>query len=105
MSLQYNQETKELFPDDVNNLQKFEVNLEKVQKIKIVFVESSDFYGRITLYKLDILGSSGMFKNTGKVAYVYVITFLKNAYLFYLFLLNSNLVIPYIITWKNRSHW
>eukprot|EP01027_Heterolobosea_sp_BB2_P009623 GEZU01014174.1.p1 GENE.GEZU01014174.1~~GEZU01014174.1.p1 ORF type:complete len:116 (-),score=27.90 GEZU01014174.1:12-359(-) len=47
---------KEFFPTDDNNLQKFEVDLDHVKKMKIVFPESTDFYGRIIVYSLDVLG-------------------------------------------------
>ncbi|XP_065836404.1 nuclear receptor 2C2-associated protein-like [Oscarella lobularis] len=46
------------YPEDTNSLQIFAVpSLKKpVKTVKLIFVESSDFYGRITVYKLDMLG-------------------------------------------------
>ncbi|XP_071964412.1 nuclear receptor 2C2-associated protein-like [Antedon mediterranea] len=47
----------ECYPEDSNALQKFAVDAFKtVQRVKITFKESTDFFGRVTIYKLDILG-------------------------------------------------
>ncbi|XP_031561546.1 nuclear receptor 2C2-associated protein-like [Actinia tenebrosa] len=48
----------QFYPDDVNTLQIFPVNSKNsFQVLKITFSKSTDFYGRITIYKLDLLGS------------------------------------------------
>ncbi|EGG17257.1 galactose-binding domain-containing protein [Cavenderia fasciculata] len=56
------------FPDDINTFQvrlieidryiywiSFPMKIENVKQIKIVFKQSTDFFGRIVVYKLDIL--------------------------------------------------
>lgn len=47
-----------IYPEDVNRRQSFELPASSaaVDQIKIVFEESSDFFGRITIYDLQILG-------------------------------------------------
>jgi len=45
----------DFFPEDSNKMQNFYLKeITSVKKIRIAFNSSSDFYGRITLYKLDI---------------------------------------------------
>ncbi|KAI8363428.1 galactose-binding domain-like protein [Mortierella sp. GBAus27b] len=47
------------YPEDINPLQSFQVAETQTQatsRAKIVFESSTDFFGRITVYKLDILG-------------------------------------------------
>ncbi|XP_069784659.1 LOW QUALITY PROTEIN: nuclear receptor 2C2-associated protein [Narcine bancroftii] len=45
------------YPEDTNCLQKFPISEEPiVDKLKIIFEESTDFFGRIILYHLDVLG-------------------------------------------------
>ncbi|KAG0360381.1 Nuclear receptor 2C2-associated protein [Podila minutissima] len=47
------------YPDDINPLQSFpiaEADRHITSRIKIIFESSTDFFGRITVYKLDILG-------------------------------------------------
>lgn len=49
----------QIYPEDVNRAQDFdlqEVATHAVQGIKLVFEESSDFFGRITVYDLNIEG-------------------------------------------------
>ena len=44
------------YPLDVNSIQRFQIPDSKVkefQKLKILFHESTDFYGRITIYRLE----------------------------------------------------
>lgn len=50
----------DFFPKDDNSKQIFQIprNGKKVTKAKILFVESTDFYGRITIYSLDIIGKT-----------------------------------------------
>eukprot|EP01132_Coremiostelium_polycephalum_P003867 gene3867-4819_t len=47
------------YPKDVNTLQSFPIEggLTNVKELKILFPESTDFFGRITIYKLDVLGN------------------------------------------------
>lgn len=48
----------EFYPEDNNTYQSFPVNNNGAVKIiKIVFNSSSDFFGRIIVYKLDLVGS------------------------------------------------
>ncbi|KAI7818077.1 nuclear receptor 2C2-associated protein [Gamsiella multidivaricata] len=52
-------EIMKFYPEDINPLQIFPiaVNDRKItSRVKIVFESSTDFFGRITVYKLDILG-------------------------------------------------
>ncbi|KAG0260046.1 Nuclear receptor 2C2-associated protein, partial [Linnemannia exigua] len=47
------------YPEDINPLQTFpvaEAEKQITSRVKIVFESSTDFFGRITVYKLDILG-------------------------------------------------
>lgn len=46
-----------IFPEDVNRRQEFVCPKEEVEQMKIVFEQSSDFFGRITIYEFDIEGS------------------------------------------------
>lgn len=53
----YDVEIDTLYPTDVNSTQTFPVTAtQPLKRVKIIFEESTDFYGRITVYKLDILG-------------------------------------------------
>ncbi|KAG0331189.1 Nuclear receptor 2C2-associated protein [Podila humilis] len=48
------------YPDDINPLQSFAVpeqDRKVTSRIKLIFESSTDFFGRITVYKLDILGT------------------------------------------------
>lgn len=50
-----------IYPEDVNRRQTFDLEVEGltnqgVESIKLVFEESSDFFGRITVYDLKIEG-------------------------------------------------
>jgi hypothetical protein len=51
------------YPEDINPLQVFDVKAEgltdsgPVTKFQILFKESTDFYGRVTIYTLDVTGS------------------------------------------------
>ena len=45
----------EFLPDDTNAIQEFPIQVEGlVDKMRIVFKSSTDFYGRITVYHLDV---------------------------------------------------
>lgn len=53
----------EIFPEDVNRRQTFDLTPldtekadEKVDALKMIFQESSDFFGRITVYDLKVEG-------------------------------------------------
>jgi hypothetical protein len=50
----------EIFPEDVNRKQTFDLqtpaHTDGVQQMKLVFKESSDFFGRVTVYDLSIDG-------------------------------------------------
>lgn len=53
--------TKSFYPDDINDTQFFPLDadatesLVNVKKMSIVFEQSSDFYGRIIIYHLEML--------------------------------------------------
>ncbi|XP_046399168.1 nuclear receptor 2C2-associated protein [Ischnura elegans] len=50
--------TEDFYPEDVNSLQRFSLkNPRTAKEVKLVFNQSTDFYGRIVVYKLDVLGS------------------------------------------------
>lgn len=45
------------YPDDTNSIQNFEIPFEKktsIKALKLVFQKSTDFFGRIIVYKLDL---------------------------------------------------
>jgi hypothetical protein len=52
-----------VYPEDVNRQQDFDLALDKglskegVTAIKLIFEESSDFFGRITIYDLKLEGT------------------------------------------------
>lgn len=49
----------DFYPEDINSLQRFPVDFPEATSIlRIVFESSTDFFGRIIIYKLDILGQS-----------------------------------------------
>jgi len=58
--IQPNTETKQFqlhsafFPEDTNFHQEFQLGGAKAKSIKIIFKESTDFYGRITIYHLSM---------------------------------------------------
>ncbi|KAG2184986.1 hypothetical protein INT43_000899 [Umbelopsis isabellina] len=53
----YDQELGTFYPEDVNSTQNFSIECSQpVQRLKLLFEESTDFFGRITIYKLDVLG-------------------------------------------------
>ncbi|XP_063431235.1 nuclear receptor 2C2-associated protein-like isoform X2 [Mytilus trossulus] len=56
-SLDTSEKIIEFYPDDVNSLQSFKLDKpQPVKKIKVIFNNSTDFFGRITIYQFDILG-------------------------------------------------
>jgi len=46
-----------IFPEDVNRAQTFDIEAEETVKLKLVFEESSDFFGRIIIYDLHVDGN------------------------------------------------
>ncbi|RLN93032.1 hypothetical protein BBJ28_00015259 [Nothophytophthora sp. Chile5] len=44
-------------PEDSNELQQFPCCVEQVEALALTFQRSSDFYGRVVVYQLDVLGS------------------------------------------------
>lgn len=51
------QELTRIYPEDVNRVQMFDLAAgEPVKGIKLIFEESSDFFGRVTVYDLMIEG-------------------------------------------------
>ncbi|KAI8087833.1 galactose-binding domain-like protein, partial [Gilbertella persicaria] len=55
---EYNVDLDIIYPEDINSTQTFDLptTTEPLKRVKIIFEESTDFYGRITVYKLDVLG-------------------------------------------------
>lgn len=56
----YNVEIGPFYPEDINPTQTFQFKptSEPLKRVKIIFEESTDFYGRVTIYQLDILGNT-----------------------------------------------
>lgn len=51
------EEVTRIYPQDINSLQHFVIDSHvPVKKMKLVFLTSSDFYGRVTVYHLDVKG-------------------------------------------------
>ncbi|XP_066273851.1 nuclear receptor 2C2-associated protein-like isoform X2 [Branchiostoma lanceolatum] len=49
----------DFYPEDVNSVQRFTIKeAPSVKRLRIVFPSSTDFFGRVTVYKLDIIGTS-----------------------------------------------
>ncbi|XP_065176422.1 nuclear receptor 2C2-associated protein-like [Sycon ciliatum] len=47
----------DFFPEDINAVQRFEITCaEPVDRLRLVFSSSTDFFGRITIYHLGVLG-------------------------------------------------
>ncbi|KAI0243235.1 Nuclear receptor 2C2-associated protein [Lamellibrachia satsuma] len=47
----------DFYPEDVNSLQIFKLPTStNVKRLRVVFLDSTDFYGRITIYELCLLG-------------------------------------------------
>ncbi|KAF9098006.1 Nuclear receptor 2C2-associated protein [Mortierella sp. GBA35] len=44
------------YPEDINPFPVAESDRQTTSRVKIIFESSTDFFGRITVYKLDILG-------------------------------------------------
>ncbi|SAM01474.1 hypothetical protein [Absidia glauca] len=54
----YNVTLATFYPQDINPMQSFAMVCDQpIQRLKLVFEESTDFYGRITIYKFDVLGT------------------------------------------------
>ena len=52
-------EVMRIFPEDVSRRQSFPFesrDVRAIRALKFVFEESSDFFGRITIYDIDVLG-------------------------------------------------
>ena len=44
------------YPDDNNTLQRFAVHANGITQLKLLFHSSTDFFGRVTIYVLQVLG-------------------------------------------------
>lgn len=53
------EEIATVHPQDVNSMQTWELPLPRptVRRVKLVFPESTDFYGRVTIYQFDLKGT------------------------------------------------
>ncbi|KAF4320157.1 hypothetical protein BBO99_00005902 [Phytophthora kernoviae] len=56
-NVQWEPVDSEVDPDDSNDLQEFPCSLKQVEALAITFQRSTDFYGRVVIYRLDIQGS------------------------------------------------
>ena len=56
VEIEGNQKILDFYPEDANKLQTFHFRekLEAVRKVRIIFNSSTDFYGRVTLYLLEL---------------------------------------------------
>lgn len=55
----YNIEVSTVYPEDISSKQIFTFDpTEGLKRLKIVFEESTDFYGRVTVYTLDVIGKN-----------------------------------------------
>lgn len=46
----------DIYPKDNNELQVFNIDKKEASILRIMFTEPSDFYGRVIIYELDIIG-------------------------------------------------
>ncbi|XP_075063733.1 nuclear receptor 2C2-associated protein isoform X2 [Mixophyes fleayi] len=46
----------EFYPEDINAIQSFVLTEQYVEKLRLSFPGSTDFFGRIVVYHLDVLG-------------------------------------------------
>ncbi|POM59427.1 hypothetical protein PHPALM_31852 [Phytophthora palmivora] len=46
-------------PQDSNDLQEFPCKLQQVEAIALTFQRSTDFYGRVVIYRLEVRGGEG----------------------------------------------
>lgn len=49
-------ECVDIHPQDINSVQSFPINNIDCDVIKLDFIDFNDFYGRIVIYTLDIIG-------------------------------------------------
>lgn len=49
----------QVFPQDVNRTQSFDLPTKPARALKLVFQDGSDLFGRITLYDLQLHGTDG----------------------------------------------
>jgi len=53
------EKVQDFYPEDINKLQKFPLeNPVKAKAFKVVFADSTDFFGRITIYQMKLFCSS-----------------------------------------------
>jgi hypothetical protein len=53
---QWEQADVDVDPEDSNDLQEFPCSLNQVEAIALTFQRSTDFYGRVVVYRLDVRG-------------------------------------------------
>lgn len=46
----------DFYPEDNNSLQTFPVPVAEVDRLKVTFEDAADFFGRIVIYHLRVLG-------------------------------------------------
>eukprot|EP00123_Amoebidium_parasiticum_P006286 comp17275_c0_seq1/m.16377 comp17275_c0_seq1/g.16377 ORF comp17275_c0_seq1/g.16377 comp17275_c0_seq1/m.16377 type:complete len:139 (-) comp17275_c0_seq1:42-458(-) len=46
----------DIYPEDVNSLQIFPVAATEVEQLQLLVTKSTDFFGRVVIYVLDVLG-------------------------------------------------
>ncbi|XP_030074213.1 nuclear receptor 2C2-associated protein isoform X2 [Microcaecilia unicolor] len=46
------------YPEDNSALQRFSIPPKPLEKLKVIFENSTDFFGRIIIYHLDVLGKN-----------------------------------------------
>ena len=48
----------DIHPEDTNSIQSFAIKEVECDSMRLDFIDFNDFYGRIVIYKLDILGEN-----------------------------------------------
>eukprot|EP01094_Clydonella_sp_ATCC50884_P025213 TRINITY_DN6547_c0_g1_i1.p1 TRINITY_DN6547_c0_g1~~TRINITY_DN6547_c0_g1_i1.p1 ORF type:complete len:159 (-),score=49.57 TRINITY_DN6547_c0_g1_i1:92-568(-) len=45
-----------IYPEDINRLQTFDVPVAHASELRLIFEQSTDFFGRVTIYQLRVMG-------------------------------------------------
>ncbi|KAF4041615.1 putative F5/8 type C domain-containing protein [Phytophthora infestans] len=56
-SVQWEEVDADVDPEDSNDLQEFSCKLQQVEAIALNFQRSTDFYGRVVIYRLEVRGT------------------------------------------------
>nr|XP_033812793.1 nuclear receptor 2C2-associated protein [Geotrypetes seraphini] len=50
----------DFYPEDNSALQRFSIPAKPLEKLRVIFKDSTDFFGRIIIYHLDVLGKKAV---------------------------------------------